>query len=86
MPRGLGKARDERRRGDSRPLRSDPRVSLTFLAAHGEPFRFLPRHGEPLCVGEWLSQLVVKAVAWWPAYLCIVTTLTLVAVLKGGTF
>lgn len=49
-----------RREGDERPFEHEPGVSLTFWPAHGEPFRWKPAHGEPLCIGEWLSQHLVR--------------------------
>lgn len=52
-----------------------------MLPAHGEKFRYLPRHGDPLCIGEWLTQKIVKAVAYLPIYTAIVATTTLVVAL-----
>lgn len=64
-------------------MKHDDGINLTLTPADNRPFRWLPRHGQPFCVGEWLSQAAVKAVAWTPTYTAIVATLTLVAVLFG---
>ena len=75
------KDEDTRRRGDDRPAKDDPDVSLTFLPDHDEPFRWLPKHGAPLCIGEWFTQHVVKAIAYLPVYTAIIVTLTLITYL-----
>lgn len=72
---------DSRRGGDTRPFHHNPEVSLTLKPAPNEPFRWLPKHGEPLSVGEWFTQRVVQALAYLPVYTAIIATLTLVAVL-----
>lgn len=43
--------------------------------------RWLPRHGEPLCVLEFISQTLVRALAWAPLYTAVVATLTLLVLL-----
>lgn len=78
--------RDKRREGDNRPLVKDPRVSLTWKPAHDEPFRWLPRHGAPLCIAEWFSQSVIKFVAYLPVYTALVVTITLLVVIFGIPF
>lgn len=70
--------KDRRREGDGRPEKRDPEINLTFTPASGEPFRWLPRHGEPSCVGEWLTQHIVKWVAEPKHYIAITVTVTLV--------
>ena len=72
---------DTRREGDDRPAEDDPEVSLTVLPCHGKPFRWLPKHGAPLCIGEWFSQRVVKSLAYLPIYTAIIVTLTLLTFL-----
>jgi hypothetical protein len=74
---------DKRRKGDKRPVEHDPEASLTLLPAHDEPFRWLPRHGEPSCIGEWLSQQAVRGIAYLPVYTAIVTTLVLLVLVFG---
>jgi hypothetical protein len=71
---------DKRRKGDERPIEHDPEVSLTLLPAHDESFRWLPRHGEPSCIGEWLSQQIVVQLARAPVYSALFSFLTFIAV------
>jgi hypothetical protein len=52
--------REAMRDGDDRPFKQDPPPPLAFLPLKGEPFRWLPRHGQPYCVAEWLSQWIVR--------------------------
>ena len=80
MPR-MDTSEDERREGDERSLEGDEDVNLTFLPAHDQPMRWLPKHGKPLCIGEWLSQNFIKSIAWWPVYVGIVTTVTLLIII-----
>ncbi len=68
---------DERRRGDERPLRHDAEISLTLTPAENRPFRWLPKHGQPYCIGEWATQHLVRFVSWLPAYIAIVVTFML---------
>lgn len=75
--------KDSRRRGDLRPYRPTEAVSLTLLPAHGQPFRWLPRHGEPLCIGEWFSHMMIRVFASLPVYTAVFATLTLLVVLLG---
>jgi hypothetical protein len=56
---------------------------LNLHPTHNQPFRWLPRHGEPSCVGEWLSQRFIVVVAWLPVYTAIVVTLALLVLLFG---
>ena len=51
---------DPRRKGDRRPLHHDRGVALTLTPDGGEPFRYLPRHGDPYCIGEAVSQWLVR--------------------------
>jgi hypothetical protein len=69
---------DERRKGDERPLKHDQSVSLTLTPAEGQPFRWLPRHGQPSCIGEWATQHTVRFLAWLPVYIGLIVTLILV--------
>lgn len=69
---------DERREGDERPFKHEKGVRLTFLPAPGERFRWFPRHGEPLCIGEWLTQHVVRFVSYLPVYIAIVVSLIII--------
>jgi hypothetical protein len=68
---------DGRRKGDERPRRHRPGVDLTLTPAHGEPFRWLPRHGEPSCIGEWVTQQAIRWLAWLPLYTALIATLVL---------
>lgn len=51
-----------------------------------QPFRWLPRQGEPSCVVEWISQTVIKIIAYLPVYTAIVVTLVLLVQLFGIPF
>jgi hypothetical protein len=77
---------DQRRTGDSRPYNRGYSERISWKLNHNAPFRWLPRHGEPWCVMEWLSQQVVKTLAFLPVYIAIVVTLTLYVVLFGVPF
>lgn len=70
--------KDERREGDERPFDQKKGVSLTFRPAHGQPFRWLPKQGEPLCIAEWASQHIVRFLAYLPVYTAFVVTLVIV--------
>lgn len=41
------------------------------------PIRWLPKHGRPLRAIEWVSQTLVKIVAFLPIYVAIVVTIVL---------
>jgi len=45
----------------------------------GESYRWLPRHGEPLWVVEWLTQRSIKYLACFPIYFIVIALLTVVA-------
>ncbi len=73
---------DKRRKGDTRPLEHyDPEVSLTLLPAEDRPFRWLPKHGQPYCIGEWLTQHVYEARL--EVYTAIIVTLVLLVLIWG---
>lgn len=69
------------RRGDSRPVDKHP-PQLNWRPA--APVRWLPRHGVPWCVIEWISQKVILSSARLPIYITIVTALTVIAILWFG--
>lgn len=48
---------------------------LTWSMTEYSSFRWLPKHGKPSSVFEWLSQNFVKLIAWLPVYIAIVVTL-----------
>lgn len=77
---------DTRRVGDKRPFKHDPDQTLTLIPVHGEPFRWLPRHGDPSCVLEWLSQKLIKVIAFLPVYVAIVVTMSLLLQIFGVPF
>lgn len=77
---------DERRVGDKRPLRHESTVSLTWIPARNEPFRWLPRHGDPFCIAEWFSQRSIKLVAWLPVYTAIIVALMVLVLVFGVPF
>lgn len=75
-----------RRPTDTRPLRRDPSVGLSLKPDPDQPFRWLPRQGDPMCIGEWISQGLIKIVAYLPIYTAIVATLVLLVLLFGIPF
>jgi hypothetical protein len=72
-----------RRAGDTRPYKRGSDGHLGWLPDGDEPFRWLPRHGEPTCILEWITQKAIKITAWLPVYTSIMVTLTLAVLLKG---
>lgn len=44
----------------NRIRRDETQGRLTLFPTHDRPFRWLPRQGKPLCLGEWLSQSIVR--------------------------
>lgn len=60
--------------------------SLAWKCAHDKPFRWLPRQGEPLCIGEWVSQTMIKLLAYAPVYTAVIVTLVLLVQLFGVPF
>lgn len=66
-----------KRSGDPRPFRRWHRLPLRRTPVDA-PFRWLPRHGDPSCVIEWVSQNMIRSVAFLPIYTAIVVTITLV--------
>lgn len=77
----------ERRPGDTRPLRKDPEADgLNVLHSPDEPLRLLPRHGEPFCLLEWVTQKTVKVVAYLPIYTAIIVTIVLLLEIFGIPF
>lgn len=59
---------------------------LSLNPIHERPYRWLPRHGEPLCILEWLSQKSIIALAWAPLYTAIVVTVVLILIVFGVPF
>lgn len=51
-----------------------------------QPFRWLPRQGKPLSIAEWISQTMIKVIAYLPIYTAIVVTLVLLVQLFGIPF
>lgn len=74
------KETDERRKGDERPRKHVAGVPLNLSPTHEQPFRWLPRHGEPSCIGEWFTQRAIKALARLPVYTAVISTLVLISV------
>ena len=71
---------DQRREGDERPFAHEKGVRLTWTPEPGQPFRWLPRHGEPSCVAEWIMHQLIKGLSWLPVYTAIIVTVTLIVV------
>ena len=59
---------------------------MNLHPAHGQPFRWLPRHGEPSCIGEWLTQRGITVIAYLPVYTALVATLVLIVAVFGVPF
>ncbi len=71
---------DQRRTGDRRPLKHPPGMPLTARRGVDHPFRWLPRHGEPYCVVEWLTQTIARLLVYLPVYVAVVVTVTLILI------
>lgn len=67
-----------------RDLKNHSPSNLTWkIPRDQECFRFLPRHGKPASIYEWVIQKLIKLIAWLPVYIAIVVTLTFLVVLFG---
>lgn len=55
----MTQATDQRRDGDTRPFHHEDKLRL--WPEPGEPLRFKPKHGEPFCLLEWVSQHCFRA-------------------------
>lgn len=78
--RAKHEARKEgKREGDGRAWTQ--RYPLTFFPNWHEPMRWLPKHGEPLCVGEWVSQAIYRNRLL--LYIAVVATMTLYVAVAG---
>jgi hypothetical protein len=65
---------------------TQPHNHLSWRPRHNRPFRWLPRQGEPLCIAEWVSQNVVKIIAFLPVYTAIIVTIMLYILIFGVPF
>lgn len=64
------------RREEDSSVKSNSAVNLSWRRlSKSNPFRWLPSHGQPLSIGEWIFQNIVRVIAWLPVYV----TLTIVA-------
>lgn len=72
------------RRGDQRPLIR--RDSSPLALCPSKPFRWLPRHGHPFCVGECFTQHAVKTLSRGPVYFAVVAVLTAAVLVFGLPF
>lgn len=71
------------RKGDERPLEH----SSPLAVLPSRPFRWLPRHGQPFCIGEWATQHTVKSLARLPIYLALLAIVAVIVQLTvGGGF
>jgi hypothetical protein len=70
-----GDSSDERRKGDTRAFIYTGKMA--WWPAKGYPFRWKPKHGDPECIGEEVSQAIWR----YPrtvAYIAIVVTISLI--------
>jgi hypothetical protein len=74
------------RQGDFRPFKRDPSEKIQWVFNTRFPFRWLPRHGEPSCIIEWLSQQMIKTLAYLPVYTAVIVTLVLLVEIFGIPF
>lgn len=58
-----------RRKGDSRPMYNIHGISFALTTTR---FRWLPRHGEPYSIGEWIAQHTIKKLSYLPIYAVVV--------------
>jgi hypothetical protein len=66
----------DRRSGDN-----SSEVCLPWWPNHDKPYHWLPKQGKAMSVVEYISQAIVKSIAWLPVYIAIVVTLTLAVLL-----
>lgn len=71
-----------RRKGDDRPLVHG--APLAVLPRR--PFRWLPRHGQPFCVGEWATQHAVRTLARPAVYFATFALLAVIVTVFGLPF
>lgn len=69
--------------GDDRPFNRPEGTPLSRHPVCGKPFRWLPRHGQPMCTGELITQTIVKTFAFAPIYTAVIVTLVLLVLLFG---
>jgi len=74
------------RRGDTRPYKRDASEPIRWILNLHNPFRWLPRHGDPSCYLEWVSQKSIKAIAFLPIYTAIIATAVLLIQIFGIPF
>ena len=74
------------RKGDIRPFKRDPEIPIRWVLRLHNPFRWLPRHGEPSCYLELTSQRVIKALALLPIYTAVIVTIVLLVQVFGIPF
>lgn len=72
---------DHRRKNDNRPFKQDR--PLKFKPDEKGPIRWLPRQGEPFCVLEYISQTIIRNIAYFPIYTAVIVTVTLVIIIWG---
>lgn len=72
---------EQMRAGDTRPYLRTQGQPLTFRPLH--PFRWLPRHGAPMCVLELVVQKTIKASSHLTVYTAVVVTVSLIVQFKG---
>lgn len=68
-----------------RRVRQDTSDVLT-LTSRGDSIRWLPRHGKPTRLVEYLTQGTVRGLAMLPIYVAVVVTLVLLLQIFGVPF
>lgn len=53
-------------------------MPLSLTPKRGHPLRWLPRHGAPVCIVEWLSQRTITGLARLPIYTAVIVTAIIV--------
>jgi hypothetical protein len=72
------------RKGDTRPLVFPKAHVLAFWPE--KPLRWLPRHGEPICVIEWVTQNIVKTLAHPFVYFSLLAVSSALVAVFGPPF
>lgn len=65
---------------------SDTGEKLTWRLSRDLSPHWLPRAGKPVCVWDWLSQKVIKTIAFLPVYTAVVATITMCLYIFGVPF
>lgn len=63
------------RGNDGRPFIGSQVGHLSLWPALDQPARWLPRHGRPYSIPEWISQKLLRSLAYAPIYTLVIVCL-----------